>query len=157
MSMYCSSCGLQLTQELRYCPRCGANLSPPAPSEKPPNMVGPAWAVSVAVTLITLAGMGLLFAFATIITTRGLNLHAGIFLMVTLFMLGILMVDGLLIRQLSRLLSLYEKPQARGSARPNELEGKFAPQLEAVRETPLSVTENTTRTFDPVPRERRTR
>jgi hypothetical protein len=159
MSMYCSSCGLQLTQELRYCPRCGANLNPPERAGNPPNIVGPVWAVSVAVTLITLAGLGLLFAFAMIITARGLDLHPGVFMMVSLFLLGILAVDGLLIRQLSRLLNLYSLPEAESakSDRSQELGGKFVPQLEAVRETPSSVTENTTRTFEPIPRERQTR
>ncbi len=159
MSMYCSSCGLQLTQELRYCPRCGANLLPPAPSEKPVSLVGPVWAVSVAITLITLAGLGLLFTFALIVTTRGLSLHAGVFLLLCFLLLAVVSIAGLLIRQLSRLLSLHAQPEAQADRpdKPNELEGKFPPRLEAAREPPLSVTENTTRTFEPIPRERQTR
>jgi hypothetical protein len=159
--MYCPSCGLQQTQELRYCPRCGANLNPLAEREAPPNLVGPIWAVSVAVTLITLIGLGFVFAFALVIVNKGGGLGGSLLLLLSFFLLVVLSIAGLLTRQLSRLLNLYHKREGQAekpSPQPrNELAGREAPQLEAVREHPLSVAENTTRTFEPVPRERQTR
>lgn len=159
--MYCPSCGLQQTQELRYCPRCGANLNPLAEREAPPSLVGPIWAMSLAVTLITLAGLGLVFAFALVIVNKGGAMGGSLLLLLSFFLFVVLAIAGLLIRQLSRLLNLYHKGegQAQKPAQPfrNELAGREAPQLEAVRESPFSVTENTTRTFEPVPRERQTR
>jgi hypothetical protein len=54
--MYCSSCGIEVTQELNYCNRCGANLSPatnlvpqlPAP---PVKLTGPTIAIGATVVL----------------------------------------------------------------------------------------------------------
>jgi hypothetical protein len=159
--MYCPSCGLQQTQELRYCPRCGANLNPPAESKATPNLVGPVWAVSIAVTLITLTGLGLVFAFALVLVGRGVTMNGPLFLLLSFFLFVVLVIAGLLVRQLSRLLSLYHKTegQSQKTVQPgaNEVFGREASRLEAVREPPLSVTENTTRTFEPVPVERQTR
>lgn len=160
--MYCPSCGLQQTQELRYCPRCGANLNPPAEQRsEPPNLVGPIWAVSLAVTLITLTGLGLVFAFALVLINNRITINGSLFLLISFFLFVVLAIAGLLVRQLSRLLNLYQKPDAQSnkSAQPNknELTGRDTPQIEAMSEPPISVTENTTRTFEPVPRDRQTK
>jgi hypothetical protein len=125
-------------------------------------MVGPIWAVSVAVTLITLAGFGLIFAFAMALITRNIQLNGSLFLLITFFLFVVLAIAGLLVRQLSRLLSLYHKtggqaPQKTPEPSKNEVTGREAPRLEAMSEPPLSVSENTTRTFEPVPKARQTK
>jgi flagellar basal body-associated protein FliL len=136
-------------------------LNPPAERAEPPNLVGPIWAVSLAVTLVTLVGLGLVFTFIMVVTTQHLSVIGSMMLIVILFLLVILVVAILLIRQLSRLLSLYHKPGAQSKrgeqAKKNEIDGRDAPQIEAVREPPPDVTENTTRTFEPVPRDRQTK
>lgn len=158
--MYCPSCGLQQTQGLRYCPRCGANLAP-ASQEPPPSLIGPIWAVSLAVTLITLAGFGFVFVFAMALITRNIQMNGSLFLLITFFLFVVLAIAGLLVRQLSRLLSLYHKPGVQSAQKPqpnkNELAGREAPRLEAVSEPPLSITESTTRTFEPVPKGKQTK
>lgn len=153
--MYCPSCGLQQTQELRYCPRCGANLNPPAERVEPPNLVGPIWAVSLAVTLITLLGLGLTFAFILVIISKGITIGGSLMLITAFFLFVVLAIAGLLVRQLSRLLNLYQKTDARPEK--NQLAEREAPQLEAMRETPPGITENTTRTFEPAPADRQTK
>lgn len=156
--MYCPSCGLQQTQDLRYCPRCGANLSPVS-QEKPPRLVGPIWAVSLAVTLITLTGFGFIFTFAMALITRNIPLSGGLFLLISFFLFVVLAIAGLLVRQLSRLLSLYHQtggPSAPKS-QPSELAARETPRLEATSEPPLSVTESTTRAFEPLPKGKQTR
>lgn len=159
--MYCPSCGLQQTQELRYCTRCGANLNPPAKESERANLVGPIWAVSLAITLITLTGLGLVFAFAMALISSGVSLTSGVFLLIAFFLLVVLIIAGLLARQLSRLLNLHAQPGAqsdRGAqSNKNDLKGKTVLQIESPREPPVSVTENTTRTFAPVPIERQTK
>ncbi len=162
--MYCPSCGLQLTRELRYCPRCGANLNPPAKQEESStSLVGPIWAVSLAVTLITLTGLGLVFAFGIVVLVKGVSLPLTMLALVFFFLLVLLTIVVLLIRQLSRLLSMHEQPADaahapyRSADTDNELEAGPAPQLEAPREPPLSVTENTTRALEHLPGERQTR
>lgn len=161
--MYCPSCGLQQTQELRYCPRCGANLNPVAEREEPPNLTGPIWAVSLAITLVTLIGLGLVFIFVMVLITREMTILGSTVLIICLFLFVILTISGLLVRQLSRLLALYQKPQAQDGAKKaqpqtGELSGRETPQLEAFRaEPPPEVTENTTRTFEPAQRRGQTK
>ncbi|MBD0369789.1 MAG: hypothetical protein ICV60_02975 [Pyrinomonadaceae bacterium] len=160
--MYCPSCGLQQTQDLRYCPRCGANLAPINQESPAPSLVGPIWAVSVAVTLITLAGFGFIFIFALILISKGITINGSPLLLIMFFLLVVLIIAVLLSRQLSRLLSLYHTPQAQtknsARAKTGELAGSAAaPQLEAVSEYPVSVTESTTRTFEPAPGDRQTK
>jgi len=117
--------------------------------------------MSVAVTLITLIGLGFVFAFALVIVNKGVGFGGSLLLLLSFFLLVVLLVAGLLIRQLSRLLNLYHTTEGQGQKSApqgrNELAGREAPQLEAAREHPFSVTENTTRAFEPVPRERQTR
>jgi hypothetical protein len=152
---------MQQTQDLRYCPRCGANLNPPAEREAPPKLVGPIWAVSLAVTLVTLVGLSLVFTFIMVVVTQHLNIPGSMMLIVSFFLLVILVVAILLIRQLSRLMTLYIKTDAKAEkdakAGMNELSGRDSRQIEGVREPPPDVTENTTRTFEPVPRDRETK
>lgn len=158
--MYCPSCGLQQTQELRYCPRCGANLNPVAEKEALPNLVGPIWAVSVATALVTLLGLGLVFTFIMVLVTRGISIGGSLMLIVAFFLLVVMVIASLLITQLSRLLNLYRKSPGKEmseKAGTGEIGGRNVRQLEAVPEQPPDITENTTRTFEPVPRERQTK
>lgn len=158
--MYCPSCGLQQTQELRYCPRCGANLAPTA-QEQTPSLIGPIWAVSLATTVITLAGLAFVFIFAMMLVTRGIQVNGSLLLVISFFLLIVLVIGGLLARQLSRLVNLYHKTggQTPAKAKPgqNELAGREAPRLEAASEPPISITESTTRTFEPASRDRQTK
>lgn len=158
--MYCPSCGLQQTQELRYCPRCGANLAP-ASQEKPPSLVGPIWAVSLALTLVTLVGFGFIFTFIMVLVTRDIHLGGSPLLIISFFLLVVLAIAGLLVRQLSRLLALHHKTggQSARKSQPNknELAEREAARLEAMSEPSLSITESTTRTFEPLPKGKQTK
>ena len=148
--MYCPSCGTELIQELSYCNRCGANLkSTLNQSALPPTkFVGAAWAISVAIVLITLGGFGMIFALVMALIARGISLSAGGMVLVFFSLLVILAIAWLLVRQLSRLVSM---PKLSGDVtQPQE------PQISAPREPVSSVTEHTTRTFEPLYKERDT-
>src|SRR4030095_5196170 len=106
--MYCPSCGLEQTSELSYCNRCGANLKPGlAQSGVPPKkLVGAAWAISAAITLVTLGGFAMVFAVVMAVSNRGLNLSEGGMVLILVTLLIILAIVGLLVRQLSRVISM---------------------------------------------------
>jgi hypothetical protein len=158
MKMYCSSCGAEVLEEMSYCNRCGASLKPLANQSllPPTRSVGAAWAVSAAVALITLGGFALIFALVMTLVTRGIDLKEGWLVLIFAALMAILAIDWLLIRQLpgllgrSQPLSESEKPEKR------KLSEKPLPQLAAPRTPQSSVTDHTTRTFDPVYRERDT-
>ena len=157
--MYCQSCGAELPQSLIYCNRCGANLAPLAnkveavvPSTK---VVGAVWAISMATAMISLGGFGMILAFAITLVERGVNI-SDVWGLIFFFLLVILIIAVLLIRQLSKLLGIYHWPG--NAAEPKGLKpgGQPAAQIDAPREPLASVTEHTTRTFEPLFRERDT-
>lgn len=154
--MYCPSCGTELTQELIYCNRCGANLKPLSdPSSVPPTkLVGAAWAISLAIALVTLGGFGMIHGLVMALITRGMSLSGGGMGLIFISSLIILAIDWLLVRQLSRVLDM---PRLSGDVTSAEKPGeKSVPQIGAPREPVSSVTDHTTRTFEPVRRERET-
>jgi Na+-transporting methylmalonyl-CoA/oxaloacetate decarboxylase gamma subunit len=158
--MYCPSCGTELVQEMSYCNRCGANLKPVLNQAGVPStrLVGATWAISVAVAAITLGGFAMVFTLIMALVSRGVRFtEAGMALIFAALMI-ILAIDWLLIRQLSRVIG---KSQSSGDtdekASKGNLTEKPVAQLGAPRDAPVSsVTENTTRAFEPVYRERDT-
>lgn len=162
--MYCPSCGTQLTQELAYCPRCGANLAPMerAQTVSPARLTGATWAISLAMTLVTLGGLALLFVFAMTAMTRRIEPPPGVTFMMLLLAAVTAVVALTLGLQLARVVRLFkdagEEPGAKSPVKkPPTLDDAAPAQLDAPREPVPSVTEHTTRTFEAVPRERHTR
>jgi len=159
--MYCPSCGAELNADLIYCNRCGANLRPVSNhSATPGKIVGVTWAISTAVVLVTLGGFGLMFALALSLISSGINLSGGGMILIVIFLLVILAVAWLLIRQLARVLDLSELVGGAPSAKnvqPAALTDKPNPQLSSPREPVESVTDHTTRFFEPIHNERDTK
>ena len=159
--MYCPSCGSELTSELSYCNRCGAQLKPPPnqSGEAHSKLVGATWAISLAVVLITLGGFGMMFGLVMALISNGINLSGGGMVLLGFGLLIILAVASLLIRQLSRVLDVAQlsggAPQSKQSHQPI-LSEKPVQQIGAPREPVASVTEHTTRMFEPVIKDRDT-
>lgn len=145
-----------MTQELRYCNRCGANLKPLSDSSSvpPTKLIGAVWAISVAIALVTLGGFGMIFALVMSLISRGMNLSAGGIGLVFFSSLIILVIDWLLSRQLSRVLDMHRfADSVQPAKKPDE---KSIPQIGFPGDPISSVTDHTTRTFEPVSRKRTT-
>lgn len=157
--MYCPSCGTELTSELSYCNRCGANLRPISNQTgvPPSKLVGAAWAISMAVALVTLGGFGMVFSLVMALITRGINLSPGGMFWIAFSLLVILAIDWLLVRQLSRVLAMPQLSAEATQSQKPKLSEKPIPQIDAPHEPASSVTENTTRAFEPIYRERETK
>jgi hypothetical protein len=85
------------------------------------------------------------------------DLGATIFL-ITFALLITFGISGLLIRQLSRVMNVYLQSHVKEESGQPELGERQRPQIEAAREVVVpSVTEHTTRSFEPVYEERNTR
>jgi len=157
--MYCPSCAAEVTQELSYCKRCGANLKPilTQASVPPARLVGAAWAISMAVALVTLGGFGMIFGLVMTLIIRGINVSPGGMFWISFALLVILAIDWLLVRQLSRVLGMPQLSANAPPAKKPELNEKPTQQIGAPREPVASVTDQTTRTFEPVMRDRETK
>jgi hypothetical protein len=152
--MFCPSCGAEQNQTLSYCNRCGANLKPIESGVPSAKLVSAAWAVSLAVTFVTLGGFGMIFGLVFALITRGMSLSAGGIGLIILSSLIILAIDWLLIRQLSRVLNLPRTARKTATVSQPALNESPPTLLAAPRQPVSSVTDRTTRTFEPVVRDR---
>ena len=157
--MYCPTCGNEISVELKYCNRCGANLavipeSHPAPVIKPVRLGLPSIVLGLTITI----GIGIIFSSASELAGR--NLHPAAIAWMTIFGLATLFgCTALMLRFLLKLLSMnreIKQPQYQirpPVQMPAQIPGprpqQFPPHLEPVP----SVTEHTTRTFSQAYRE----
>jgi predicted nucleic acid-binding Zn ribbon protein len=116
--MYCPECGLETSEGLRYCNRCGANLIGETGS---PRLFGIVLALVIAVLVVGAVGLFAIFFFAVEFLGRG-DVKATVVLFVTVFTLVFFGIEILLIRQMSRLLGVYLKDG--GSTRKETRGGK---------------------------------
>ena len=141
--MYCAACGTPLTPGLSYCNRCGASLK--ERSESKSNAIP---AFLTAITLIAMAGLGIMLGGALTLRRDGDMPHeiVGFFMLFTFII--VVLTEVLLVRQLSRLTGNAERTVTTQAP-------SFVPSPEAHALPPRgpgepipSVTENTTRTLE---------
>jgi hypothetical protein len=148
--MFCPTCGAE-SIGLNYCNRCGANLTAPAASPivqfVPVSVTKPILIIGILIALITLGGFGGIVSGTIQMVERGAG---GVSPALPIFGLPcILVIDILLIRQLSKLISAALSPNR---VPPPEalaaIQGdpRYLPPTTTARlEGAASVTENTTR------------
>jgi predicted lipid-binding transport protein (Tim44 family) len=155
--MYCSSCGVAVTQGLPYCNYCGAKLSTGDSGEKPPE-TRPAGLVGGLVTMMVATFVMGLFAITIFmgVMKTVIHLDTGAMLGFTsLSFLIMLMLEGIFIRLLFRPIK-HRDSEPRNTFQNNRASTK---ELEAQTRLPMepvsSVTEHTTRAFDTIYSERK--
>lgn len=148
--MYCPSCGSEITVELKYCSRCGANLSLtpasyPAPIAAPMKLTAPTVVLGLTIT----GGLGIIFGGASELAQ--LHLHPAAITWMVIFSLAMLFGCTAL------LISFWSKMFASGRAAtqpppafrtPVQIPGPQQQHLPPRSEPVPSVTEHTTRTFN---------
>ena len=150
--MYCPTCGNEISVELKYCNRCGANLALPATSAPvilpPVRLAVP----SIVLGITILGGLAVIFGAATDLARQGL--HPAALVWMVLFSAATLFgCVGLLIRFLTKMLTFQRELVAPLQPRPSFAERPPMQHLPPRMEPVPSVTENTTRTFTPIYRE----
>lgn len=153
--MFCPSCGTECPVGLNYCNRCGANLSAltAVPEIVQVNITKPALIIGTILAVFTLGGFGALIGGALALSTV---IHGNDPLIAMIFfgMLTIMIVDIILVRQLSKLISASIKSDSLASPKKLVAQPQTVPQLPRLTTAQLtptpSVTEHTTRFFEPV-------
>ena len=151
--MYCPSCGNEITVELKYCNRCGANLTLthnnlPAMVVTPVKLTAP----TVVLGLTIVAGLGIIFEGAKELAQ--MNVHPAFITWMLLFsMLTLFGSTAMLLRFWTKTLNLRQESPRQPNIQ-NPVAPAFVPQQLPPRYDPASsVTEHTTRTFTPIYRE----
>jgi hypothetical protein len=158
--MFCPSCGIEDTIGLPYCNRCGANLGgtlTAQPVMAPISVTKPALIIGATIIILTLGGFAMLITGA-IELSHSVQGGDPIIATVVLGMITLLTADIFLVRLLSRLISAALPPnqpqQLKRSPAPAMLSASAAPELPRPITSRLepapSVTEHTTRFFEPV-------
>jgi uncharacterized protein (DUF983 family) len=148
--MYCSACGVAVNQGLTYCKNCGTKVlreDERRPAEpKPENII---------VMMVATFVMGMFAISALLVVLKAIQFESGPLMAITMLSFLIMMVlEGIFIRLLFR-------GRARDKDKETNITGAqlTTNQLEAQSQFPLqpvdSVTEHTTRAFDPVLSDRR--
>ena len=148
--MYCSTCGVAVTQNLSYCNHCGAKLNrgdalTKAPEIKPSLLIN-----GMVVTFVF--GLVAITVLMGVMKTLGLPIQQAVAFMLFPFLLMLLLEGvfiGLLLRGQRRAHESDELLSKQQTT--NELAGA---QIRVLPEGMPSVTEHTTRAFDPVYKER---
>jgi hypothetical protein len=151
--MYCPTCGNEITVELKYCNRCGANLALPTTTTTtaiaPVKLTVP----SIVLGLTIVIGLGIIFGGASEFARQGLH-PAAIVWMVLVSAAMLFGCTGLMIRFWTKLLTMQREIVTGQPQRPAFAERATMHNLPPPRMEPVpSVTENTTRTFTPIYRD----
>jgi hypothetical protein len=146
--MYCQACGMALTQQMRYCNRCGAQIVP-ASEDAIVKTATEKRLDSYLDGLFWITVFGLAFIFGGMVILNRLNFGQSIIIAyVALSSIAFLINFGLSLWGVIRLNRQSQKPQLLSSpATTSELPP--ADVASAIGPVP-SVTENTTRSFESV-------
>lgn len=144
--MFCPACGAQLARGLSFCNRCGASLLPPTKVVAPPaKLISLVWALSLATAIASVGGTLLIFVFVLELLKRDIDL-AGRIIPVLIFSLsGVFLVSGLLIRQLSRVIGLYQRSSELTQAEKGVVRERLSLSSDELGKPELPLAEQTTR------------
>ena len=102
--MFCSACGSEVAEGLRFCNRCGASLG--AGTDAPPKVLALIVILSIAVAVVAIVGLLFIVILGTEMMGRR-DSTAETYIFIAVIFLIVLGVDALMIRQISRLLNVY--------------------------------------------------
>ncbi len=146
--MFCPTCGAEYSQKINFCKQCGSNMTQPANNVEVhlprPRFTGMFFAIAA------LGIVGLIACFTAFGDFAQRGLHGDELL--APFFLGLLFVFGIaggLIWQLSRLISTFKQSVKAALTEPTPLLMNQPSRLVTPLKPGTSVTEHTTRSFDP--------
>ncbi len=148
--MYCPNCGGEFTNGLKYCKRCGANLSQSASAPLSGSDIGTFASMFWAIAVYGFVSLAVLIG--GVIALVALNVRAAIVGPLSgMALLLIFAIAFILSRQLSRIISATSAPQLQSqTGRLDHAQGERSfPELAEPPRAVSSVTEHTTRNMEP--------
>ena len=148
--MYCSTCGVAIVESLSYCNHCGSRIIP-ANSDKVATSreVKPELLVSAMVATFVL-GLPVITVLLGVMKSV-LRLELGqILAFAALSFLILIFLEGVFLRLLFRRNRTVEERAGTELLPGHTTKELAAAQMQALREPPSSVTDQTTRAFEPI-------
>lgn len=146
--MYCPSCGIDSVEGLKYCKRCGAGLTTSTAHIEPRS---PAVGIGTMLFLVSLVSIVGFIALFTTVANLGYRPGFDPRILIAILAFGgatVLGVIGLLVWLLLHLSGHWQVAPRDKREKPNALDYNLQ-QLPSPPISVPSVTENTTRNFDP--------
>jgi hypothetical protein len=155
--MYCSSCGVAVAQGLSYCNYCGAKLNTvKGDSAVKSSEVKPELLVSSMVAVFVLGIVAITVLMGVMKNVLGLPVERVLAFTLLPFLI-MLLLEGVFLRLLFRRKRGPEEAGGTAQLRGQETKELDAGQARVLPEPVSSVTNHTTRTFDPIYSERRSK
>jgi DNA-directed RNA polymerase subunit RPC12/RpoP len=148
--MYCSTCGNEIKTELNYCNRCGARVD--KIEKNGADNSGPGY-LSMATGFVCLGGLGLTVGLIAMLLKNNVALPFVVILALA-FLCAVFGISCLMIQQISRMTKSASSEKIPDKPNPAQVGAINTAQLEEYHQPTMSVTENTTRTFDIIPLEK---
>lgn len=142
--MFCSKCGNQVSDTLKYCNVCGAKLV----KNKEEENQSPLGVLIASLPFIVLGGLGILVGLLAMLLSKGVN-YETVGIIAVFYLAALTAICFNLFRVMSRLIDVKTKAESSNEVyQPVQLPAVNTAQLEESKQQPFSVTDNTTRTFD---------
>ena len=152
--MYCSSCGAAVVQGLSYCNHCGAKLSGARGDDGAESSeVKPGYLVFAMMAVCVFGLIAITMLMGVMKTVLAFNEGAMMALTVMSFLM-LMVIEGVFIRLLLRSTRRAKEPRATAVMNGQATKELDAAHARGLPEPVPSVTEHTTRTFDPIYNER---
>ena len=146
--MYCSNCGSQINLELNYCSRCGTKVL------KADSKAQSSVSENLASSLGYIGGFGLLgFIFVALALVKNGVPEKALMLVSFFYLAALFGVCFLIVQQIRNFSgkSSAVTTDFQSDIQINRIGAANTAQLEESKQTPISVTENTTRNFEKIP------
>ncbi len=152
--MYCSSCGAASTPGLSYCNRCGANLGLIKGQGEIKPSVSPFDSLMESIFWVTVFGLGAVVGGVAALKTLEFR-EVFILAYMILSSVAFLGIYGMHVWQFTRLTSAAKKSSGTTEALEPDTKELGPAQARLLSEPMPSVTEHTTRAFEPIYSERK--
>jgi len=142
--MFCARCGKQIDDSLKYCNGCGAQIKEEVDS--------PLTSLITALIVIGTAGLGILVGLSAVLLQSIPTVEA-VLIFGVIYLAVLFGICFMIMRQITKVIdaNLGSRRLSESEKRFVELPPRSTNQLEEFRE-PASVTDQTTRTLDKIPR-----
>lgn len=151
--MYCSKCGNSVNKKLKFCNNCGAKLKNELDED---SSISPLNSLIGGLIAVSIAGLAILVGLLAVLLDKGVS-HPLMLIFAGVYLFVLYSITSKFWSLISKMINTEtgETEQITETAQPFQISAPDTAQLEAPKQPPASVTDNTTRTLEEIYVERK--